>query len=347
MLDIDVPDGFVFSETLKDALDRIAGLLKFRLPGAFLIARHIVVGVISGDDHERLENDLLVPALLHQREKILESGRGFHGPDVVILEALVREKLLHLCIDLVGLGFRAVAHEADRRLSVIIRGCRVGDRSCDRVKIRVVREERSGDFKMFEGIRILCDLVDEIRIFKAVHHEVGRLHDERLYIVGDGPVERFLYIVDLHLVAGFDMIDDDLAGKCAADAVFRKCLRKLLLDRADRESPAVIVACSEADDKKLLLADLIRVQWIVERCVSCVIILLIRFRCSALRAAFNCGFTVCFALCCGFAFRLAFRRSARCGRLFGGGSVLGGWGSGASASGEEPRCHSEDGKHCK
>ena len=157
---------------------------------------------------------------------------------------------------------------------------------------------------MFEGIRIIGDFVDEIRILEAVLHEVGRLDYERFHIVCDSPVERFLHVVDFDFVAGLDMVNDDLAGECTADAVIRKFFRKFLLDRADREPAAVIVARAEADDEKLLFADSVRVQRIVQRCVTGVIVLLVRFLCCALRSA------LCFAFRFGFTFRLCFCRSA-------------------------------------
>ena len=301
--------------------------------------------MVSADDHQRLQNDFLVAAVLRCLYDIVQAGRRFDGPDIVIIKSIRFDHILHLCIHAIGIGFRAVAHEDDRGLPVVILFCSVGDDADDLFKVFIGRQERLSDRDLLESIGIISEFVHNIRIFKTAH-QVSRLYDQRLNAVIDSTVKRFGKIVDDLIVTALYMVDNDLAGESAADTVLRERIDHRALDRTDRLSAAVIEAGSETYDQQLVLADLIRVQRIVQRsiagvivlfilflsflafCSLCLIICICAFRgflrgfrffrgSSSLRSSFRFrGFRHRFRLCSGF--RCGSRRFRRLGRSAGG-----------------------------
>ena len=67
----------------ESPLNLIAGILEGALPGALLVAGHVVVGVVSGHDHQRLEHHSVRPAVLHPGQHILQRGLRLHGPHII------------------------------------------------------------------------------------------------------------------------------------------------------------------------------------------------------------------------------------------------------------------------
>ena len=55
------------------------------------------------------------------------------------------------------------------------------------------------------------------------------------------------------------MVNDDLASEASSDGIVRECGLDGVLDGADRQSAAVIIACTKAYYEKLILADLVSV----------------------------------------------------------------------------------------
>ena len=98
------------------------------------------------------------------------------------------------------------------------------------------------------------------------------------------------------------MINDDLACEASSYGVIRECGLDRILDRADSQSAAVIVACTEAYNKKLILADLILISCVIHGSISCIVILFViflssdRLRCGSFLSSCLCG---CSSLRCG------------------------------------------------
>ncbi len=67
-------DGLQLAEAVHQALHLIAGGLKGRLPGALFIACHVVVGVITGHNHQGLQHHALIAAGLNQSQNVLQRG---------------------------------------------------------------------------------------------------------------------------------------------------------------------------------------------------------------------------------------------------------------------------------
>ena len=57
------------------------------------------------------------------------------------------------------------------------------------------------------------------------------------------------------------MVNDDLACETSSNGIVRECVRDGVLDGADCQSAAVIIACTKAYYEKLILADLILISW--------------------------------------------------------------------------------------
>ena len=89
------------------------------------------------------------------------------------------------------------------------------------------------------------------------------------------------------------MIDDNLTGEAAADAPLRAVLFQPAFNAADGQPAAVIITGPEADHEKLLIADLIFISGVVQRCITRFIVFFlffgILFRRGGRRGGCKCG----------------------------------------------------------
>ena len=295
MLGKDLLDRLHLAQAAQQAGDLIAVCLEHALPAVVLIARHVIVGMVAGDDHHRLKDHPAVTALLHRGEHIVQGWLGLHGADVKVLAALVLQHLLHLCIDRVGIRLGPVAHEADRRLAVVVFLCRLDEDVRHAGEVLVACQKRLAHDDFVKGVGIGCELVHQIGVLKAVH-QVRRLYDQRLHPVRDRAVQGLGDVVDDLAVARLDMVNDDLAGKAAAHAPVREGLLQRALDPADRQAAAVIEARAEGHDQQLVFTNVILIARVVQRGIAGLVVffflfflrilrILRRFLCQRLRSA--------------------------------------------------------------
>ena len=94
-------------------------------------------------------------------------------------------------------------------------------------------------------------------------HQVCGLNDEVLHAVLDCTLKSLLNIVDLLAVTGLNMVDDDLGCESSSDRPVRECGLQCILYSLDIGGSAVVEGSSEADDKKLVLADVVRIFRII------------------------------------------------------------------------------------
>ena len=76
--------------------------------------------MVTGNDHERLQNNLLVLALFHFSDNIFQARLRLYGTYIVMLITLRSKHILHFCVNSIGISLSTVTHEADCGLTVII-----------------------------------------------------------------------------------------------------------------------------------------------------------------------------------------------------------------------------------
>ena len=64
-----------------------ACLLKLGLPGAVLVACHIVIGMVACNDHQRTQNNLLITACLNGCDYVIEGRSCLNSADKVVVVA--------------------------------------------------------------------------------------------------------------------------------------------------------------------------------------------------------------------------------------------------------------------
>ncbi len=92
---------------------------------------------------------------------------------------------------------------------------------------------------------------------------MGRLYYKVFHPIGCCTVQRLLHVIDLLIVSCLHMVDDDLGGKRSSYRPVRICCCQRILDSFDVRHAAVIKRCTEADDQKFILSDLVLVARIV------------------------------------------------------------------------------------
>ena len=248
MLDVDLLDGFDLAKALQDRSDLKAFVGHEALPGVVLVTGHVVVGMVTGHDHQGLQDDGGEGIVLGIVHDVPDIGFRLDGADIVVLEALFVELRVQLLIDAVRIGFGAVAHEGDEGLAVVEGLGVLGDGFDDLVEVLVRGQERRTQFDGVELPLILVEFFLEVGVFVTVH-QVGRLDDEGLDAVCHSAVEGLLNVVDGQVVSLFELVDDDLARERAADVILRVCFRDGIFDSADGLVAAVVVARAKADDQ--------------------------------------------------------------------------------------------------
>ena len=277
------------SRDLAVDLFKTAVRLEQALPGILVVARHIVVGMVARHDHQGAEHDLRITCCLHGFDDLVAGGLlrlALDRADEGVFIAQFVHLRLHLAVGDLRDMRRAVAHEDERR-AVFLRGLQALETSVfdslghDRL--------RDGCLVLIHDGHILADFAQkrlrhadgleiarhcshgfhELVVLRAVH-QVRRLNDEILHAVCLRARQCLVDIVDDFLIAGLHMVDDDLGRKRPAHGPVRIGLLNGLLDPADILCAAVVEGGAEAHHQDLVLADLIRVQRIVQGGVACV-----------------------------------------------------------------------------
>ena len=195
-----------------------------------------------------------------------------------------------------------MTHEADSGLAVIVLSSCLGDRRHNSLKVLIARQKRFGDGYLLKCVRTLCNLIDKISVLQTIH-QMGRLNHKSLYAILLCTVKCLGHIIDDLVVTGLYMVNDDLARKCTANGIIRKCLLDRILDCTNGHATVVIVARSEADYHQLILADLILISRIILGSITGIVVLFLFF-------LGLCGLCLSRLLCSGL-----LRTRLRLGRL--------------------------------
>ena len=190
-----------------------------------------------------------------------------------------------------------MTHEYDSCFAVVVFRGGIGDCRYYSAVVVIACKKRSAYLYAVELVSLRLYDFHKIVVLISAHNVCG-LYDKLLYAVLFKALERFVNIVDLDTVTLFQLVDDDLAGECAAHFLIGVRVRDSFFYRADSCVTAVIVACSEAYRKNNGLC--------VSGCVFSLRLLLV--------CLYSFGLLYC-CLCCRSRFR-RFRsgscRSLRC-----------------------------------
>ena len=84
MVDQDLLNACVLTQTIQNTFNLKACLGEGILPGAFLVASHIVGGMVTGNDHQRQQDDLGSIGSLNSCQNIIQRRCCFYGADEVV-----------------------------------------------------------------------------------------------------------------------------------------------------------------------------------------------------------------------------------------------------------------------
>ena len=272
MFDIELTDGLIFSQTAQLAFDRKAFLFKDRLPGILFVTCHVIIGMVTGNDHQGLQQDSFITACLHSGENIVQAGGGFYCTDIIIVITVCCQMILQILIDLVGIRAGTVAHEYDGCLSVIIFGCPLCNGLYHSFIVFLTGDQGDSDRQLIESVRVLGRLFHQIIIFMTIHH-VGRLDDQLFYLIINCSLQGSFHVIDLYTIPLCHMLNNDVGSKGPADRVVRESVFQGLLNGADGHTAAVIIAGTETDDQQFFVSDFILVAGIVKAGVTGLVIL--------------------------------------------------------------------------
>ena len=261
-----IADGLDLAQAVDLALDYLqSGISENGVPGlGIVLVGHVIVGVITGNDHHGTEDDLFIARVLHHLHHVFRQRRGLHGADEVVDVSGVLEYLLHLGIDAVGIGGGAVAHPAHGGLAVLdgILGSVRHGLGC-LGKVVIAGQQGRADLNGLELIGVLLlQQIAEVAVLIAVH-QVSGLDQQVLYAALYGAVQSLLHIVDLLAVPAVDMLDDDVGGEAAADVIVGESLLQVVLNGLDGGYPAVVEAGAEADNQQFVLLGAVLVAGVV------------------------------------------------------------------------------------
>ena len=90
-------------------------------------------------------------------------------------------------------------------------------------------------------------------------HQMGRLYHQVLYAIVYGTLQGLIHIVDLLVITGLYMVDDDLCGKGSSYGPVRICGLQGFLDTSDICCTAVIERSTETYYQQFVVTDVISV----------------------------------------------------------------------------------------
>ena len=165
------------------------------------------------------------------------------------------------------------------------------------------------NFYRFKFIFVVLNCFCQFIILGTMH-QMCRLYDQVLNPVVDCSFQCLIHIVDLLIITGLYMVDDDLCCKCSSYRPVRICCLKCFFHTTDILCTAVIERCTKAYNQNFIFSDVIFVQRIIFRCIACIPSKIIRisvlafyqfFLCiSKLIPGFFCSLTLFICLVCSF-----------------------------------------------
>lgn len=232
------------TETADNAFDLKAFVFEEGLPGIFLIACHIIVGMVACNDHQGEQDYLLIAAFLDESDNIFNAGGSFNGADEIIVMTGSGHLFLNLGIGGVGFMLCTMSHVNDGSTFGIVISGGVYKYLYECVIVRVGGKKVLADLDAVKLIVILVDLFDNIIILIAAHNMSG-LNDNFLNAVSNKAIKSLGYVVNGEVVTLLELVNDYLAGESTTDFVIGISGPESFLDGADGLLAGIVIAGSK------------------------------------------------------------------------------------------------------
>ena len=237
MLYIEIFYSFNSSKTCDLAVYtvEITRCFELRFPGIFIITSHIVISVVTGNNHQRTKNYILKSSFFYFLDNCFAScifWLTFYSTDECICESKVIHLCLHLIICYVSCMGCSMSHEYECCTGIccclhIIKSsffaCFICDCLCNCFLIVVDHCSVIANFTKhwlcdcygFEFIFISVDSFYHFIIFSTMH-QMCRLYNKVLNTVVYCTVKCLLHVIDYFIISCFYMVDNNLCCECTS-----------------------------------------------------------------------------------------------------------------------------------
>ena len=172
--------------------------------------------MVTGYDHQRLKNNLLVITSLYLCKYIIHRRSCLNGTYKIVLKTCICQLILHLLIYSVAVCLCTMSHEADGCLTIIILSCCICDSLHNLIEILITCKKRITDYNLIKCICIIANFIYNICILQTIH-QMCRLDYKILNAVIHCTVKGFCHIINGNAISSLYMINDDLACKASSD----------------------------------------------------------------------------------------------------------------------------------
>ena len=203
--------------------------------------------MVSGNEHQRSQDDSSVISLPGCRDHIIKRRAGFNRSDEEVLLSHTGKSLLHSVVYPVCRRFGPVAHQHDSGLPVVILSACPDQSTGDSGKILIACQKRRSQCSTLKLPQVLIQYSLQLVILKAAH-EVSRLNDESIHAVTHSPLQCLAYIVYPYALPLSDDVYYHLRGESPAHGKPANLFYSLFY-RADIQSAGLFRSRPKADNK--------------------------------------------------------------------------------------------------
>ena len=291
MLYIEIFYCFDSSKAFNLAVNAVkcSGCFKLRFPGIFIIASHIVVSVVTSNNHQRTKDYILESCIFNFCDNFFAScifWFTFYSTDESVCESKVFHLCLHLVICYVSCMGCTMSHEYECCTSIccclhIIESCFLASCICDCLSncflvivnycsvIAYFTKHWLCDCNRFEFIFVFVNSIYHL-IILCTMHQMCRLYNKVLNTVIYCTVKCLLHVIDCFIISCFYMVDDDLCCECTSYRPVRICFCKSIFNSFDILCTAIVEGCTKAYYQNFVLTDFVLVTWIIFGSITCI-----------------------------------------------------------------------------
>ena len=268
---------------------KCSGCLKLALPRILIITSHIVVCMITCNNHQRTKNNFLITSLFNLIDNCLTCcifRLTLNGSDKYVLVSKVFHLSLHLIISYICSMRSTMSHEYKccsvfccciYAVKSCFFYCCINKCLCNCFLVIVDHCSIFSDFTKhwlcdcngFKFIFILIDCFYHLIIFCSMH-KMCRLYNQVLNSVVNCTLECLIHVVNCFVISCLYMVDDDLCCESSSYSPVRISFCQSVFDSLDILCTAVIERSTKAYYKDFILTDLVLIARIIFGSIPCV-----------------------------------------------------------------------------
>ena len=261
MVDKKGPDAGIFSQTFQNRLHFIILLAELISPGIRLVSGHVVMGVISGNDHKGRKNYFFWRIGTDFPYQIMNGGFRLNSAQKNIGMSLFLKHSVDPGVYGIYLVGGAVSHK--NKSSIVKMLFKFLCNSADHcMRILLAGNQRRSESDRMKAVLKRKRLLFHDIIFDTVQN-VGGLNDHVCDPVRFHLFHSLNYVGNIKIVALFQDRQDHLTCPGAVNTVIRKSLGNFFFNFFDSCFSGRLIACSETDGKNCFLCCL--VHWKILR----------------------------------------------------------------------------------